>query len=329
MLLQADDARELAAAALRSIGFSDADAAVTADHLVDAGLRGVTFGSLPRILSIAERMAETGDRRKPVTIVKETENSAVIDGGDNVGYVVAHRATTLVVEKAKRSGIAVVGAHNTYLTGLFSYYIEMATREGLVAMAAGNTSPLVAPAGVAEPLLGTNPIAFGFPGKDDPFIWDVGMAAMMKGDMILHQRLGQPLPAGVALDAAGLPTTDPARASAITSWGGHRGSGLAMVVQLLGAICGTLTLPQGLEGFGFFILAFRPDLLSSREATEEAVAGLRHAVHTARPRPGEEGARTPFERSAAERRRRLTDGIEVPDAIYRSLCKMAGRPTPG
>ena len=71
-------------------------------------------------------------------MIRETPVSALLDGGDQVGYYVAHRATSMAVEKAKKSGIAIVGANNTFYTGLFSYYMEMATREGLVAMAIGN-----------------------------------------------------------------------------------------------------------------------------------------------------------------------------------------------
>jgi delta1-piperideine-2-carboxylate reductase len=129
MKLKIDEARELAMAALRKgLKFSDADAQTTADHLVDAALRGVTFGSLARILAISDKMAEEGDRRRPITTIREADNFAMLDGGDNVGYVVAHQATRLAIEKAARSGMAVVGANNTYYTGLFSYYMEMATR---------------------------------------------------------------------------------------------------------------------------------------------------------------------------------------------------------
>jgi delta1-piperideine-2-carboxylate reductase len=323
MILTAAAARSLAIDALMNLNFDAADASVTADHLVDAGLRGVTFGSLPRILSIAERIADVGDRRRPIRILKESSNSALLDGGDNVGYVVAHRATTIAIEKAKQLGIALVGANNTYLTGLFSYYIEMATREGLVAMAAGNTSALVAPFGVADPLLGTNPIAFGFPSKGDPVIWDVGMASMMKGDIILHQRLERELPPGVALNGDGLPTQNPDEAAAIRTWGDHRGSGLAIVVQLLGMLCGTLPIPEGLEGFGFLMIAFRPDLLMPGEDFEQNVSALGARIRGARPMPGMPQGRMPFERSAAERRRRLSDGIEVPDPVHEALCRMA------
>ena len=98
MKLNLSEARTLAIAALKAIDLSDEAAAATADHLIDAGLRGVTFGSLPRILAIAEKMQE-GDRRRPVKVIRETPVSALLDGGDQVGYYVAHRATSMAIEK--------------------------------------------------------------------------------------------------------------------------------------------------------------------------------------------------------------------------------------
>ncbi len=181
------EARALAIDALKGIDFDDDAANATADHLVDAALRGVTFGSLPRILAIAERIEQTGDHRRPITMLRETPVSALLDGGDQVGYFVAHRATTIAIEKAKQTGIAIVGARNTYYTGLFAYYMEMATREGLVAFAAGNGPAVTAPEGAIDARLGTNPISFGFPSKGDPVIWDIGTCSIMHGELFPAQ----------------------------------------------------------------------------------------------------------------------------------------------
>jgi len=324
--LDVEEARSLAVRALSAIGHSPEHAQITADHLVDAALRGVTFGGLPRILAIAERMATYPDRRRPIRIVHDTPVSARIDGGDNVGYVVAQQATKLAIAKAKASGIAVVGAIDTYYTGLFAYYVEMATREGLVAMAAGNGSPMVAPHGATEPRFSTNPIAFGFPTTGDPIIWDIGTASIMQGEVMMHMRLGEPLPDDTAFDSEGRPTTDPvaALAGAVRVWGGHKGSGLATVVQLLGVLCGTEAMPEGLEGFGFFVLVIDPALLGPTDTFKSRATTFAEAVRGARPEESGSPVRMPFDRSAAERRRRLVEGVEVPDVVCASLetlCK--------
>src|SRR6185437_10618081 len=202
--------------------------------------RGLGYGGLARAISIAERFARTSDRRRPITIRHETPVSAQIDGGDNLGYIVAHRATEIAVEKASAAGIAVVGANDTWYTGMLSYYAEIAAARGLVSMIASNASPWVAPHGATEGRFGTNPICFGFPSADEPVIWDVGTSAIIHAEAALAKRLGQPLPENVAFDRDGSPTRDPAAAlaGAFAAWGGHKGSGLGIVVQLLGIMAG-------------------------------------------------------------------------------------------
>lgn len=324
MHLSIAEARELAIGALRRLGLDEGDAAITADHLVDAAARGMTFGGLPRILAIAERLAEYGDKRRPMSVVHDTPLSARIDGGDHVGYVVAHRATTMAIDKARRYGMAIVGACNTYYTGLFAHYVEMATRADLVGIAAGNGPAMVAPHGAREARMATNPIAFGFPSLGDPIIWDIGTAAIMQGEVMLHRRLGQPLPEGVAIDRAGRPTTDPASAlaGAIRTWGGHRGSGLAIVVQLLGILCGTPAIPVGLREMGFLFVAISPSLLGPIEDFKARAEEFAAAVRGAAPEVGVDTVRMPFDRSAAERRRRREEGIDLPDVVHEALIEL-------
>jgi LDH2 family malate/lactate/ureidoglycolate dehydrogenase len=327
MKMKPAEARALAIAALKSLRFDDEAATVTADHLVDAAERGVTFGSLPRVLAIAEKLRDEGDKRRPIKVIRETPVSALIDGGDNVGYFVAYRATKMAVEKAKQSGIAIVGANNTYYTGLFSYYMEMATREGLIAMAVGNGPAIVAPEGAKDARLGTNPISFGFPCTGDPVIWDIGTCAIMHGEVLLHRRLGEQLPEGVAIDKSGAPTRDPtaALAGAIKSWGGHRGSGLSIVVQMLGALCDAPVISPGMSEMAYLVIVIDPKLLMPEGDYPDRVAELADAIRSAEPLDPTRPVRVPFERSANDRRRRQReDAVDVPDRVYESLVKMAG-----
>ena len=322
-------ARELAIAALKSLKFTHEDASIVADHLVDGATRGVTFGSLPRILSIAEKMAESGDRRRPIEVLRDTPVSALIDGGDNVGYVVAYRATAMAVAKAKQSGIAIVGGRNTFYTGLFSYYMEMATRENLVAFAVGNGPGVVATEGAIDPRVGTNPISFGFPSKEGkPVIWDIGTSAIMHGEVQLHRRIGEPLPEGVAIDKEGRPTRDPseALAGAIKTWGGYRGSGLAIVVQMLGAMCDCPVISPGMTEMAYLVVVIDPKVLMPEGQYPERVDELAHALKSARPLDPEHPVRLPFERSAEQRAaRRKADSITVPKRVFDSLTAMAAK----
>jgi LDH2 family malate/lactate/ureidoglycolate dehydrogenase len=326
MRLTIDAATSLARQALAALGYDAGEAALIADHLLDCDLRGLAYGGVARIVSIGERLARIGDRRAPMRIVRETPLSARIDGGDQIGYLVAHRATRLAIDKAKVSGIAIVGANQTWYTGMLSYYAEMLAAEGLVSMMASNTSPWVAPYGASEGRFGTNPMCFGFPSAGDPVIWDVGTSAIIHADVTMHKRLGRELPEGVAFDHQGRATRDPAAAlaGAFAAWGGAKGSGLGLVVQLLGTLAGSPPIPPELANFGFLVLAVSPSLFGSEEEFRSQVTQYGDAVRTARPVEGGAGARMPFDRSLAERRRRHAEGaIDVAEPIHEALASLA------
>lgn len=325
MRLTVAEARALAMRAMQAVGHDEADARLIADHLIDCELRGLSYGGLARAVSIVERLQRTGGRRRPIRVVREAPASALIDGGDHIGYVVAHRATQLAVAKAKSTGVAMVGANDTWYTGMLSYYGEMAAAEGFVAMIASNATPWVAPHGASEGRFGTNPICFAFPSTGDPVIWDIGVSTIMHAEAVLAQRLGRLMPEGVAYDAEGRPTRDPAAAlsGAFAAWGGHKGSGLGLVVQMLGMMAGSAAMPPDLAGFGFLIVVMDPGALVDREAFKAQVADYAAAVRAARPVEGGPPVRMPFDRSLAERRRRLAaDAIEIPDAVHARLASL-------
>lgn len=322
------EARSLLEAAMATVGHSAADARIIADHLMDCELRGVQFGGLPRALSIVERIQGRPDRRVPLKVTHETPVSAFVEGGDQVGYLVAYKAVSLAIDKAKQHGIGIVGANDTWYTGMFSYYMEMAAKADLVSMAIGNASPRVAPFGSTQGRFGTNPIAFGFPTREDPVIWDIGTSAIMAGEVALALRMGTQLPEGTAFDRDGHPTRDPKAAGegAYASWGGHKGSGLAMCVQLLGMMSNTLPFPPLVEGCGFLFLAMSPGLFMPVEKFKHNTSSYAKAVRAAKPADPSKPVRMPFDRSAAERRRHLQKGsIEAAPNVIEKLRAIAGR----
>lgn len=322
MRITVAEARGLAERSLIAAGHDAAEAAVIADHLIDCELRGLSYGGLPRALSIFERMTKAGYSRGEIEITHETPLSALVDGHNNIGYLVGRRAAEIAIEKASAQGMAVVGARDTWHTGMLAYYAEMAARADLVSMIASNASPNVAPYGGTEGRFGTNPIAFGFPSDGGPVIWDIGTSAIMHGEVVLAGRLGRDLPDGMAFDRDGNPTRDPAKAlqGAIAAWGGHKGSGLAIVVQLLGMLCAVPPMPKDMFGYGCLFVMLRPDLLMPLEDYKANVAEYAVAVRRTRPVAGGGGVRMPYDRSVAERKRRLAaDRVEVADVVYERL----------
>ncbi len=322
MRLAIGAARDLVHETMAKVGHTPAEATIIADHLIDCELRGLSFGGLPRALSIVERIRSTDVASRPITTILETPVSATIDGGDRVGYLVADRATGIAIDKARANGIAVVGAFETWYTGMYSYYLERITSAGFAGMIAGSAPQKVAPHGGTEARFGTNPIAFGFPTDATPVIWDIGTASIMAGQVALAARLGELLPEGSAYDRAGVPTRDPlaAAAGAWTVWGGHKGSGLAVVVQLLGMMAGAAADPIGIRDCGFLAIVVDPGILTDAEDYRARVAAYATSLRTTRPVDTASPVRVPFERSAEERSRRLAEGeIDVADEVLAAL----------
>jgi delta1-piperideine-2-carboxylate reductase len=323
--LPLDDARRIVTEAMAAVGYTAEEAAVIADHLMDCELRGLSYAGLARAVSIIERIRATAPPR-PIRVVRETPVSAALDGGDQVGYLVAARATEIGVAKARAQGVAVVGARETWYTGMFSYYLERIVAAGFVGMIAGSAPALVAPHGGTESRFGTNPIAFGFPTADGPLIWDIGTSSITHAEVTLAGRLGEELPAGKAFDPAGRPTTDPAAAlqGAFTVWGGHKGSGLALVVQLLGMLAGASANPVGVSDCGFLAVVVDPSALGDAADFRARAAEFAESVRATRPVDAGTAVRVPFDRSTALRAETLRRGtIEVTAHVVETLRRVA------
>lgn len=320
------EAYDLVVRVLVAVGLAERHAIATADHLIDCELRGLSYGGLPRALTVAERILTTPTPPRPIRVVKQTPVSASLDGGDTLGYVVGDRATEMVIEICRRSGVAVVGANNTWLTGMYSWYLESITAAGMVGMIAGNAGQLVAPYGGTEARLGTNPIAFGFPSSDGAVIWDTGTASLTYAEVVLAERTGRDLPDGLAFDEHGEATVSPGSAltGALAVWGGHRGSGLSLAVHLLGMLTGSPARSGGVGDLGFLVVAIDPSLFEDGGSYEERVAEFARWIRQTRPqRPGTP-VRVPFDRSRQQRRDTArADSIAVEEVVLDGLLAIA------
>ncbi|ATB63163.1 Ldh family oxidoreductase [Pseudomonas mosselii] len=148
-------------------------------------------------------------------------------------------ARPLLVEKARTAGIAVLAIHNSHHFAALWPDVEPFADEGLVALSVVNSMTCVVPHGARKPLFGTNPIAFAAPcAGHDPIVFDMATSAMAHGDVQIAARAGEQLPPGMGVDAEGQPTTDPKailEGGALLPFGGHKGSALSMMVELLAA----------------------------------------------------------------------------------------------
>jgi LDH2 family malate/lactate/ureidoglycolate dehydrogenase len=323
--LDVADARELAEATLRRIGFPSDEASIITDQLVDNALCGYRFASLPRILAIAED-AKSAKPRTAVRVVRETPVSALVDGGNNVGYVAAWRGAEIAIAKAKASGIAIVGVHNSYYSGRNAYYVEQIVRSGLVAIHTASARPHVVPPGGRAPALGTNPISIGFPSANGPVIYDIGTASVMWGEVLLMARLGQALPEGVGFDADGRPTRDAraVRQGGVAPFGGHKGYGLSFAIQALGLLAGA-ALPHGdVQDYGFLFIVIDPAVMLPEGDFAAQMAELVARIKATPRQAGVDEIRIPSERAFREREQRRIEGIVLDRKVFDALHALRG-----
>jgi LDH2 family malate/lactate/ureidoglycolate dehydrogenase len=326
VVLSVEDATRLGIRALRAIGFTEEEAPVITAHLVDAALCGYPFAGLPRILTINDS-PRTHQPRSAVKIVHETEISAMMDGGNHVGYYAVYQAMKVAIAKAKKSRIAIVGMYRSQMSGRNAYYLEHIARKGLVGVHLATGVHLVLPHGGAKPALGTNPIAFGFPSAKDPFIVDFGTAGMMLGEVILRSRTGQKLPEGIAIDANGSPTTDPDAAlkGGVFPFGDHRGYALSLGIQAMCLLAGSARAYKPKQDYAFMFLVFDPEVLMPRGEFEAALHELIENVRSTPPLDSNEPVRIPSERAFREREKNRARGIPVAREVHRQLVALAER----
>ena len=323
--LSVDEARGLCEEALERIGYDAEEARIIADHLVDAALCGYEYSGLPKLLNVAEHPRLRKPRRR-LRAVHETPVSARYDGGNNCGMVGLYRLTQAAIEKAGAHGFGVVGMTNSWVSGRSAYFVEMIARAGLVGIITIASARHVAPPGAAKAVIGTNPIAFGFPSAGEPFVVDMGTSAFMSTDMQFRIRRRELLPEGVAIDAQGRPTRDPAEAykGALLTFGAYKGFALSMAVEALGALAGSGRDEE--KRYGYLVIAMRPDLLMPLEEYQRDLAAMFERIKGTPRQAGVDEIRLPSERAFRERARNLREGIVIDRKIYDALKALpAGR----
>lgn len=237
---------ELVAQIMRAAGSAPDEASAIARRLVDSNAVGHDSHGVIRVGKYLEwvRAGWLRTNQKP-TIVVESDSLAIIDGNRGFGQVIGEFATRLGVEKAARNGIAMIGLRNCGHLGRVGDWADMAAEAGQVSLHFLNTSGAqrVAPFGGSDRRLSTNPISIGIPIEGgDPVIVDLTTSMVAEGKLMVAVNKGEPVPEGWIVDRHGSPTTDPQAfydGGALLTVGGHKGSALSIVTDLLAGAVST------------------------------------------------------------------------------------------
>jgi len=222
------------------VGMRPEDAALTADNLVFASLRGVDSHGVMRLKIYVDRMTAKGtDPQARPVVVSESAVHVLLDGGGGVGQVATAEVMRRVIAKARDSGIAVGGVRNSNHFGAAAFFALMAIEHAMIGVTLTNGTPVMSPTGGREARLGNNPFAVAVPAeRHPPLVLDMATGAVAKGKIYVAQQEGKKIPLTWALDENGVPTDDPAAAARglIQPMAGYKGYGISLLLDVFSGV---------------------------------------------------------------------------------------------
>lgn len=340
MIVNATDLTQRTASLFEGAGVPAEDALITAEVLVRTNLRGVDTHGVARVLAYVEKLISGEMKAVPNPSVEWRDGVLHYDGDGGLGQVVATRAVAAAMERARDQAVVTAVIRGSGHLGALGMFLLKPAEAGLIAFLCQETQPLMALAGAREPAIGNNPLAFAVPVRSrPPLVFDMATSVVARGNVLQAVRdKARTIPADWAIGPDGLPTNDPQMAlkGAMLPIAGHKGIGLAMLVQVLAgsltasatAASAALHAPVSAAGnVSAMLMLFNPDLFVGRAAFDDHVAGwLDTYLGATGP-----GARYPGERAADCEQQRLREGIPLPASVVTELVKagaLVGRPFP-
>lgn len=331
----AAELRRFASDALHAAGCSRGEADTVADALVEADLRGTHSHGVLRLVVYLTSVRSGGIvPDAPMRWIEEHDASARLDAASGFGQTAMTMAVDRAIELAEKRGVGAVSVFHSTHYGIGARWAERVTSAGMVGIVLSNTGPVVAPFGSREPVLGTNPLTVGIPTSGAPIVLDMATSEAAYGRIVAAKVAGERIPDSWAVDPDGQRTSDPEAAlnGALVPFGGHKGSGIATVIEaLVGALTGARFSheitdiwidPSSQMGTGHIVLALRP-MVPAAEAQARADQ-LASTIRGSSPAAGHERVLLPGqveqERAASARNR----GIQLPAGLAEQLDEIAG-----
>lgn len=327
IFLPKNEVFDLALGFLLKYGLSEPQAKAMAKVLVKAQGDDCRSHGLQRLPGTRDTMAHPKFNANADPVPEDVTPAITrVDADYGFSILAVERGLPKLIANAKTLGIAILAVNNGFHSIALWPVVEEIANHGLAAMSMNPTYDWVAPAGGKSGVLGTNPLAFAWPRKNHPpYVFDFATTAAARADIALYKQEGRQIPQGWGLDAKGEPSTDPAEvlAGAMLPFGGHKGSALATMIELLaGPFIGDKTSRQSAEFgaqtsaapcHGELIIAFNPALLGdeSSDGSEDLFERIKN-----------QGARLPGDRRYEARAKSDATGIRIPKALHERIVSL-------
>ena len=346
--------RQQLGSVLRAWGMSDPHADTTAEMMLETDLRGVDSHGISMLPTYDREFRSGRLNMRPIfKTVREGQAMALIDADASLGHPISVHAMNLAVDKCRDTGVAVVSVFNSHHFGAAGCYSRIAADRGVIGMVTASTRGVtLVPTFAAEPVMGTNPLAFAAPARrNPPFELDMATTTVAAGKVKVYKLNHRPVPPGWVVDGSGRPVTDAEEAfrhvfelpeGGITplggarAVGGHKGYGLAVMVHILGGALSGASFspirnrtqgPSDPHNIGHFFMAIDPRAFRPDGLFEEDLDQVIDVLHNAKPADPAQPVLVAGDPEMATRKERLQHGVPIPDDLMeqlRAVAKSAG-----
>jgi len=327
-------------------GASEKDAKTCAEVLITSDLRGIESHGIGRLKMYVDRIRNGSiDPKAQLKIIREGKTTAVVDGCHGIGMVIAHHCMQMAIQKARDFGMGSVAVRNSSHFGIDGYYPLMAVNQGMIGISFTNARPSVAPTFGAQPILGTNPIAFGAPTDEEfPFLFDAATSIIQRGKIEILDREEKNLENGYVINSLGQSLTDTQQiltsllsenASLLPlggegeNYGGHKGYGLSTIVEILSSSLQSGAFLSGLAGIdkgrdehyrvGHFFMAINIEDFVPLEVFKKNIGNLLRELRSIKLLPGMDRIYTAGEKEYFRERSLMEKGISIKDKLYQEI----------
>ncbi|HNS33583.1 MAG TPA: Ldh family oxidoreductase [bacterium] len=334
-----------------ALGVREEEARICADVLITADKRGIDSHGVGRLKPIYyDRIRDSIlNTETNIEIVREGPTTAVIDGHDGMGFVIAKKAMEMCIEKAGRFGMGMAAVRNSSHYGAACYYPLMAVKNGMIGVTGTNARPSMAPTFGVENMLGTNPLTFGIPTDEEfPFVIDCATSITQRGKIEVFSREGKGIPEGWVVGEDGNPRTDTDKIlkdlvkgkAALTplggigeETGGHKGYGYAVVVEILSAALQDGKFLKSLYGYdrngkkipyslGHFFIAINVEFFIGLERFKKIAGDILRDLRNSKKVPGRDRIFTAGEKEYIAWNERKDRGVPLGRELRKQFVQM-------